>query len=399
MILFYNIGIFLTGLGIRIASIWNKKAKKWVQGRKNWRQEWKDAHQKSNQNLLFQCASLGEYEQAVPLMKAYQKKGFSITVSFFSPSGFEYLSKKNHSWDAVLYLPLDKRSNAKKIIEIGNFKAVFFVKYELWYHLLTEAKRNNIPCFLVSATFRESHRYFKWYGGFFRKMLHALDGIFVQNMQSKNLLEQINIKSIVSGDTRFDRVWENSESLEEIEEIKKWKGGDSLLIAGSSWPEEEKIIASSKEDLNAFKILIAPHDLSKNHLDQIRMLFPEASFYSESGYPNPQVRIFVLDTIGLLSRCYKHSDIAIIGGGFSNKGLHNILEALCMGCPVLFGPNHKNFWEAQAAIEFGCAAEIKNKLEFPELIENLLQNRQSAQEFIKKNRGASEIVLNSVKIS
>lgn len=398
MVILYNTGIFFTGLVFKVASLWNSKAKKWVNGRKNWQEKWSNSHKEKGNYLLFQCASLGEYEQAVPLMEAYQEKGFKISVSFFSPSGYEYLIKKEHSWDAISYLPLDTKKNAKKLLTYGSFKAIFFVKYELWYHLLNQANKAGVPCYLVSATFRENHRYFKWYGGIFRKMLRSLNGIFVQNPQSQRLLENIQVKSIVSGDTRFDRVKKWAENAKKNTFIEHWKQDKKLLILGSSWPEEEDILLHNLEQLSTYKIIIAPHDLSPSHKIRLKKSFPKGHFFSENSWPDEEVKVFIMDEIGHLSSLYRYADVAFIGGGFGSSGLHNILEALCFNCPVLFGPNHLNFWEASAAISFGCAMELNDTSRFPFLINKLAQNKSNAITFIEQNAGATLIILNEVKI-
>jgi 3-deoxy-D-manno-octulosonic-acid transferase len=396
MILFYNIGILLTGLGIRIASLWNPKAKKWIAGRKNWKKQWRESHKNSSKRVLFQCASLGEYEQAVPIMEALKSNGFQISISFFSPSGYEYLSKKNHGWEAVNYFPLDTKKNANTILKFGDFQAIFFVKYELWYHILNQAKHKNIPCYLISATFRENHRYFKWYGGFFRKMLTKLDQIFVQNKESQDLLLTIQINSLLSGDTRFDRVLESHKWIKELPEIKKWKGGKKLLILGSSWKEEELILSQSLSNLEEYQILIAPHNIELNHLKQIKELFPGAVFYSENTSLNTNETVLILDTIGHLSSVYQYGDFALIGGAFRSSGLHNILEALAFDCKVLFGPNHQNFWEAQAAIDFGCATQITDNTDLYKALKSLEKEKSSGKEFIRQNAGAGQVILSRV---
>ena len=390
MIILYNIGIQLYALGIRLAAIWNTKARLWVDGRRGLKNQLKHISEDGTFEgcIWFHCASLGEFEQARPVIEALKKQtDHRICITFFSPSGYEI--RKDYDADLILYLPLDTRSNAKQFVTAIKPKAAVFVKYELWHHYLKLLKQSSIPVYLLSATFRKDHRYFKWYGGFFRKMLKRLDGIFVQDKQSHALLKSINISSHLSGDTRYDRVQALASVTKENSIAEEFTQGAFTIVAGSSWQEEESLLKAYHASNPDVKIIIAPHDIGSGHLNQIEHLF-EGQIIRYSKYDkNFKGNVLLIDNIGLLSSLYGYGDLAFIGGGFSGK-LHNILEPAAYGIPVCFGPKHSRFHEAEEMIAFGSGFEVESSESLIQLVQKVRSrdfNKNS--EFVACNTGAT----------
>lgn len=396
----YNIGIFFLGLSIRIASLFNPKAKDWVQGRKNL---FNNLPNVTGENVVwFHCASLGEFDQGIPLMKKLinQDPSIFLLVTFFSPSGMKFYHKREKIANLVTYLPLDTSRNAKRFVKYFKPKKVFFVKYEFWGNHILEAKRNGAEVYNVSGIFRENHRFFKWYGGFFRHILSQFEWFFVQNKQSEELLNSIGISDVsISGDSRFDRVLENKKSVTENTIISQFQNGEKLIVIGSSWPEDEEILIPwIKNQKN--KILIAPHNIDDNHIQQILSELPEAKRYSESENQDiSNSSILILDTIGQLSNAYSYGFIAYVGGGFSGS-LHNILEPAVFGLPVIFGPKHKRFPEGQAFIDIGFGFSISSTDEFEKAYDAIISDYNAISQkeisFVEKNAGASNRILTQI---
>lgn len=413
MTILYNIAIYLYHLSIFIASFFNEKARKWIEGRKNiFKQIEKESFSWRNSTdylVWFHCASLGEFEQARPLIERLKNKSgnigdIKILISFFSPSGYEI--RKNYPLaDHVFYLPMDSASNAKKFINSFNPSLAIFVKYEFWFHYLQELNKKNIPVFLISASFRTEHLFFKWYGGWFRNMLKKFTYIFVQNEISKKLLENINIESTLSGDTRFDRVFETAKESEAIPLIEQFRRDKKVFIAGSTWPEDEEIMPGIPYKKYTLKIIIAPHEIREARINSILHLFSafKTLRFSQANEKNIEdAEVLVIDNIGMLSRLYRYGNIAYIGGGFG-KSLHNILEAAAFGIPVLFGPNHQNFWEAKALMDAGGAFIVKNTAELNNKLSFLLHDEmilkiasEMSRNFVRSNTGATERILAEV---
>lgn len=393
----YNIGIFGLGLTMRIASLFNVKANLWVKGRHNL---YNNIPKNINDNLIwFHCASLGEFDQGLPLMQKLKEQDptLFILVTFFSPSGMQHYHKRKHVADFVMYLPLDTPSNAREFFKHLRPQKAFFVKYEFWSNFIFEAKKNEVKLYNVSGIFRPNHRYFRWYGSYFRKTLKAFEWFFVQNKSSLELLKNIGIVNVsISGDSRFDRVIENKKSVTKNEILDAFSQNSNLFTVGSSWPEDEKIIQPLIQKGNQ-KTLIAPHNIDENHIQSLLKQFPEAVRFTQT---NPvevkNKKILILDTIGQLSNAYSYGSIAYVGGGFSGN-LHNILEPAVFGLPVIFGPKHNRFPEAQAFIDHNIGKSVSNAIEFENAFiyiqQNLDELSDKTSKFIEQNQGAAEKII------
>jgi len=408
-IFFYNIFLFLYQAGISIASLWNNKAKLWLNGRKNIFDRLRAEVRTQDSKLVwFHCSSLGEFEQGRPVMENLKKQipNSKFLLTFFSPSGYE-IRKGYKGADWVFYLPLDSKKNANIFFDIVNPVLAVFVKYDYWYYYLNECKKRKTPLLLVSGTFRKDQPFFKWYGNLHRSMLNCFTHFFVQDKESLQLLQSININNAtVAGDTRFDRVSEIAENFTQIEEIEKFCGRSPVFIAGSTWPEDEKIIKDAAANFANLKLIIAPHEIHKEHIDQLKTIFPDSVLFSQlrthSSEPITS-NCLIIDNIGMLSKLYHYATIAYIGGGF-NKGIHNTLEAAVFGKPVLFGPNYKKFKEATGLIESGGGVCINSSTELTSQLKKLLTNKgilesssKNSFDFVKQNKGATEKILHYIE--
>ena len=361
---------------------------------------------KSKKLVWFHCSSLGEFEQGRPLMEQIRKDNpsWQILLTFFSPSGYE-IRKDYEGADLVSYLPVDTPVNARKFLDRVQPDLVYFIKYEYWYFILKEMHRRKIPAYLVSAIFRKDQIFFRWYGGFFRKILHFFRLIFVQNEESEQRLKEIGVDHVIyAGDTRFDRVTKIVENAEEMPLVEAFKGEELTLVAGSTWPKDEELLLSYYLQHNQCKMIIAPHEVHESHISQIERLAGDKKClrYSATDEFNvKQADLLIVDSIGRLSSLYKYGDLAYVGGGFG-KGIHNILEAATYGVPVVFGPNHQKFSEAIQLLKEGGAYAISDQQNLNQVFHNLLhhnENRKNAgkkaQQFVEKNTGATHKVLNN----
>ena len=364
---------------------------------------------KSNNIVWFHCASLGEFEQGRPLMEKLklQQRDVKILLTFFSPSGYEI--RKNYAGaDFIFYLPMDTPSNAKKFIEIVNPQKVFFVKYEFWFNYLTELKNKNIPTYLVSGIFRENHHFFKSTGAWFRKQLSSFTHFFLQDEKSVEMLNSIGCtNTTLCGDTRFDRVFEVSKNAKQLDLVKLFVEDKKVMIVGSSWLEDEKIIANyftnPKSQILNYKIIIAPHEINEKHLVSIEGQFSSTCLrYSKATEKNiSEAQVLIIDNIGMLSSLYQYGTIAFIGGGFG-KGIHNILEAATFGLPVIFGPNYHKFVEAKELIKLGGAFSIKDVSEFEKTMallsdEQVLKTAsQISKMYVQGRIGATDKILSKI---
>ncbi len=407
MYFIYNIIIFFYHLSIKIGSFFNPKAKLWIEGRVNLFEHLKDLEDVHN-IYWFHCASLGEFEQGKPIIENLKEQvdEIKILITFFSPSGFE-TGRKYDKADYVFYLPIDTLANAKRFVKIVDPKMAFFIKYEFWYYYLKELHHKKIPTYLISGVFRKNQLFFKWYGGVHKKMLRFFTFFFVQNIGSAELLNNFGYHNVcVTGDTRIDRVYENSLNPVNPPLIKKFTEKKKVIIAGSSWQKEEKIICeyiiSTKKD---FKFIIAPHDINPNHIKEIETLLGDNYIkYSDATYENiASYKTLIIDNIGILANTYQFSDIAFIGGGFTGA-LHNIIEPAGFANTILFGPKHEKFHEAEDLQKLNAAFEIKDTDDLIAIInhlmlENNLEKSQiAAFNYIKNGTGATKLILEELKL-
>ena len=357
------------------------------------------------------CASLGEFEQGRPVLEAIKQQypSSKIILTFFSPSGYE-IRKNYPGADAIFYLPMDSAANARKFIDTINPVLVLWVKYEYWYYYLSALEKRNIPVILISGIFRKDQPFFKWYGGLWRKMLHFFSRFFVQNTYSESLLKQVGIPSekiIVSGDTRFDRVVNIAEKKESIPGIDDFCGNSKVLIAGSTWEDDEAELVHYIRIHPEIKFVIAPHEVDPHNLKDVKKIFAGAVFYSElvNGDTLPAgTHILIIDNIGILSKLYRYATVTYIGGGFGSDGIHNILEAAVYGKPVIFGPVYEKFAEAVDCIAAGGAFSINNALELERLLNSLFsdesrlqQSGAAAGKYVHEHGGATRTIMDHVK--
>lgn len=396
MSLFYSLGVNLYVLGIRISSLWNPKARKWVQGR---RDVWQSLENFDSSGKLywFHCASLGEFEQGRPLMERLkQEEACKIVVTFFSPSGYE-IRKNYEGADLIIYLPKDSKKNARRFIDLLNPNAVFFVKYEFWAHYLLYCKQQNIPTYSISATFRKGQVFFKPLGGYMRNVLKSFDQIFVQDQDSKELLRSIEVESVVSGDTRFDRVMQNAEKVESYPDIQTFCGDTKVLICGSIWDEDLQVIKGKLNELDGWKIIIAPHEISDEFIVRIESsLKLKSARYSTGSFSNED--LLIIDNIGMLMNIYQYGDLAYIGGGFKT-GLHNILEPAAFGLPVIFGDQVDKFPEAKVFVGSGVGKMVSNADQFNSSFDSLVASelKDEVKAFMKSHTGAVDKIIGHIK--
>ncbi len=407
---FYTIGIYSYALLLRLVSPFHSKAKLWVKGRKGVFSKLEKALRHNESPVIWvHVSSLGEFEQGRSLIEKIKENysDYKIVLSFFSPSGYE-IRKDYDLADVVIYLPIDTAKNAKRFLNTVNPSKIFFVKYDFWYYYLHEAAKRKIPTYLIAALFRKEQLFFKPYGGFYRKILHFFTMIFVQNEESKILLESVNYKgAIVAGDTRVDRVATLAEQVKEIPHIVNFKGDKQLLVVGSSWQADEKIIVKFLKNIakTPLKVVVAPHEIHSSHIQQLqKMLTVEKITYQlysklEQKKTAHNFDVLIVDSIGLLSSLYQYANVAYIGGGFGS-GIHNTLEPATFGIPIIFGKKYRNFSEAVALVEEGGAFSIQNYSECKNILSDLLQNENRRKEagnicktFINKQRGATENVI------
>lgn len=367
----YNLFIGLYRIILRFLALFNRKIDTMLKGQKRCFDVLKTIP--SNEKIVwFHCASLGEFEQGRPLIERLKETNpeYKVLLSFYSPSGFEI--RKDYSFaDWVVYLPDDSESNAKRFVSLVNPYMTFFVKYEFWYNYLIALKGRRV--FQVSLIMRPSQYFFKPYGKWFAKRLDVFEHFFVQNEQTKDLLNSIGYKNVtISGDTRFDRVIQISRNTKSFPEIEKFFSKDKkTLLAGSSWEPDENIIASVAKERNDLKLIIAPHLVDKNHIASIQNLFPDSVLYSEVKTNDlSKYSVLIIDCIGILSSLYKYCDIAYIGGGFG-AGIHNTLEAATFGKPICFGKRYNHFQEAVDLVEREAAFAINNSEELSTILNRL----------------------------
>lgn len=423
MLFFYNILTHIASLVLRFLAFFSPKMKLFVDGRKDVFQTLESKISTTDKTIWFHAASLGEYEQGVPVIEEMKLKfpNHKILITFFSPSGYE-VRKNNTLANATVYLPLDTKANARKFIKFVKPEMVFFIKYEFWPNYLKELKKQEIPTYLVSGIFREKQAFFKWYGGFYRDALKTFNHFFVQNDSSKQLIQSIGFNNVtISGDTRFDRVVDilnRDNSLDFIEQFLSVRAESrtTSIVIGSSWPKDEELLVNYiNQSSDQVKFIIAPHNIKQEQISNLKSLIKkETVLYSE--YNNEisrftrndneelkKAQIFIIDTIGILTKIYSYADIAYVGGGFGNPGVHNILEPATFGVPIIIGPNYSHFAEATALVHQEGCISIKNENELKLAFDSLLYNSDERNEkghicetFVQMNKGATSKIVNHI---
>ncbi|MBK7763540.1 MAG: 3-deoxy-D-manno-octulosonic acid transferase [Bacteroidetes bacterium] len=392
--LLYNLFIKIYVISLNIAALFNPKAKKWIDGRRTVFQLLEQ--EKFNNPIWFHCASVGEFEQGYPLLSKLQEKNkeSDFIITFFSPSGYEFIQKKYPELK-IFYLPIDGKRNAEKFIEIVQPSAAYFIKYEFWLYYLKTLHTKQIPTFLVSGIFRNEQIFFTWYGGLHRQMLSYFSYLFVQTHESKKLLNEIGITHCgVFGDTRTDRVLALKKTILEFDIINEFCGDCKVFIAGSVWQTDHNILQKIIEKLPSnWKIILVPHE--PDHYDASEF-GKDITLYTH--YTGPNHKILVVDTIGKLAFLYRKAHLAYIGGGYG-KGIHNMLEAIVYNIPVLIGPKFKKFNEAVELINLG-AAFCTESTDFEKTMDKLLKNKEfynsvceKSAKYISANTNVSERIM------
>ena len=404
----YNILIYLYLAGVAIYSLFDEKV------RKMWRGE-RAAFDVLRQSVIpcadyiwFHAASLGEFEQGRPLMEALRRDHpeYKILLTFFSPSGYE-VRKNYEGADIICYLPLDTPINAIRFLRLVRPVKAFFIKYEFWYNYLHILRHRGIPVYSVSSIFRPSQVFFRWYGHEYAHVLRCVTHFFVQNEESRRLLEGIGLRNAtVVGDTRFDRVLQIKSAARQLPIAEAFSKGHKVFVAGSSWPPDEEVFIKYFNSHPDWRLIIAPHVIGDDHLRQIHSLLnmPTVHYTDTTPEEAAKARCLIINCFGLLSSIYQYGQVAYVGGGFG-VGIHNVLEAAVWDMPVIFGPNNKRFQEAQGLLASGGGFEIDSYETFDELMEHLdtdanklLQASQAAGTFVKGQAGATAKVLEAVKL-
>jgi 3-deoxy-D-manno-octulosonic-acid transferase len=394
MSILYNISIQIHIIAIHIAALFNAKAKLWVKGRKAIFQKLAEAIKEDQDIVWFHCASLGEFEQGKPIIEGYKLKypNHKILLTFFSPSGYE-IRKNYDGVDWVFYLPSDTKKNAIQFLSIVNPIKVIFIKYEFWFNYMNELNKSNTPLYSVSSIFRKEQSFFKY--DFFANQLNNISHFFVQDQNSKELLKNIGITNCtVTGDTRFDSVIANTQNAISIPLIEEFSENKTTIICGSTWPKDEALLVKYIKENPNYNYIIAPHEM--HHISELKKQ-TNALLFSKADSTNiSNSNVLIIDSIGILSNIYKYGDLAYIGGGFG-VGIHNILEAVAYGLPVVFGPNYQKFKEANELIELEGAKDISNHSELETIILSFIDFDSSiSKNYIKNNAGATEIIISSI---
>lgn len=405
MLFLYNLAIYLASFFLRIVAFFSPKIKLFVEGRKNVFSILEEKINADDKTIWFHSASLGEYEQGLPVIEKIKEKHpeHKIIVTFFSPSGYE-VRKNNTVADVTVYLPLDSSSNAKRFLNLVHPELAFFIKYEFWLNYLKELEKSKTPTYLISGIFRDNQMFFKWYGGFYRKALNAFTYFFVQNEKSKQKIESLGFKNvIVSGDTRFDRVNAILERDNRLDYVESFKNNQPTIVIGSSWPKDEILIAEYiNQAPDHIKFIIAPHNIKPDQISdlQSKITKPTILFSEKENKDLSIYNVFIIDTIGILTKIYSYGTIAYVGGGFGNPGIHNILEPATFGIPIVIGPNYSNFVEAVDLVKIGGCISISTNIELKEILDRLLNDKSFLEEkseicrsFIQNNKGATETIM------
>lgn len=412
MLFLYRIFIGIYPIAAWILGFVNPKAKQWHTGRKEILTQIAAALAANTKPIIWMhCASLGEFEQGRPVLEGLQKQypNYSILLTFFSPSGYE-VHKNYAGADYIFYLPMDSAGNASKFLKITNPSIAVFVKYEFWHYYLTQLKKLQIPTILIAGIFRKDQLFFKWYGSFYKKLLSCFTAFFVQDKNSQSLLQSIGInnEAYIGGDTRFDRVIEIAEAFAPIDPIAHFCNNSLVLVAGSTWFQDDETIAHFEKTNPNIKFIIAPHDITNQRLQNCLSLYKSAVLFSDyvKGFNTvPQnVNTLIIDNVGMLSKLYHYATITFIGGGFGADGIHNCLEAAVHYKPVLFGPVYDKYIEASGLVDAGGAISIEDALEFEAVANKLFSTEadrikmgQHAGDFVHAHKGASAKIIHYIQ--
>ena len=415
MTVLYTIGILFYSLGVRIAALFgNVKAMQWVKGRKHRLAE--PAAQPSDAWIWFHAASLGEFEQGRPVIEALKQEfpQYKILLSFFSPSGYE-VRKDYPLADEVLYLPSDTPSHAAQWVKRHHFVAAFFIKYEFWFNYMRALKDAGIPLFYISLILKPDSYFFRWYGVWFCEQLKSVRHFFVQDDATAQLLQTHGMTNVtVCGDTRFDRVAAIARQAKSFPEVEQFIGGRRCIIAGSTWPPDERLLERVFSQCpDDYCFIVAPHDISASHVAQVQALFPDSQLYSALDADQPTrslslskgrpARILILNTIGILSQLYQYARFVYIGGGFG-VNIHNIQEPVTFGCPVVFGPKYKSFKEAVDLVALEGAFSVGDEAELAKVFMRLIDDEafyakasETCRNYLKAQVGATESIIKGFK--
>ena len=398
-------------LGVAIASLFNEKVRKMWRGEREAFRILKEQVDPNAQYVWFHAASLGEFEQGRPIIERLRQEHpeYKILLTFYSPSGYE-VRKNYQGADIICYMPIDTVTNARRFLRLIRPCMAFFIKYEFWYNFLHILKHRNVPTYSVSSIFRPNQVFFRWYGKNYGRVLRCFTKFFVQNEQSKELLNSIGITEVeITGDTRFDRVLQIKEAAKELPVVEALASG-RLFVAGSSWLPDEEIFIKYFNEHRDWKLIIAPHVIGEDHLQQIEKLLEGRKVirYTEAAKTESQLstaEVLIIDCFGLLSSIYRYGQVAYVGGGFG-VGIHNLPEAAVWDIPVFFGPNNERFQEAQELKQNGGGLEIHNYEEFAARMDeltadptSLLKRGEAAGGYVKGNAGATEIILRQLPIT
>jgi 3-deoxy-D-manno-octulosonic-acid transferase len=408
MRLFYTFSISIYGWLIQIAALFNSKAADWVNGRKQIFERMENALAGNPKPLIWMhCASLGEFEQGLPVLEAIKKNHphYGILLTFFSPSGYE-VRKNYEKADFVFYLPLDLPKNAERFLNLSKIELAIFVKYEYWYNYVAALRKRKIPLVVISAIFRPNQLFFRFFGRWFLNHLKQINWFFVQNQESIILLKKKGIQqNSLSGDTRFDRVASIAKNAKPNKIIENFKGNSKMLLVGSSWPADEQVIYPLIRKMPTLKIIFAPHQIHQNHLQEIQNKTESLSvLYSKANMDNVIAKqILIIDNFGLLSSLYRYADFTFIGGGFG-AGIHNTLEAATFGMPIFIGPKYDKFQEAKELIQLKVIEVIENQEQLEQKLFFLLENPnasaikgKAAHQYVQSQTGATTHILSTLE--
>lgn len=410
MKIIYNIFITLYPLIAKLLSKKNEKAFLWVEGRKNIFKRIEESFNNNKHKVIWMhCSSLGEFEQGRPIIEKLKQQypNYKLLLTFFSPSGYEV--QKNYAYaDWIFYLPIDSKKNAQQFLNIVQPKLVLFVKYEFWYYYLTEIRNRKITLLLLSASFRNSQPFFKWYGSLYRKMLHCFTYIFVQSTNCAALLKNIGLVNNVevAGDTRFDRVIEIAHQFKSIDAVENFIYKNKVIVAGSTWLEDDETLDHYANTHPEIKFIIAPHQIEEERIQECLKLYKKAILFSKLSTVTNSIsnyNVLIIDNVGMLSKLYKYATISYVGGAFGNDGVHNVLEAAVYGKPVVFGPVFEKYTEAVELVENNGGINIQNALELENIFDRLLQEpnfyteiAENASKYVTSKSGASLIIMNYI---